>query len=679
MTIRAILLGLFGAAFVCGYTYINDVILQQTKFIGNHLPLSVFGGLLLFLFLVQPLLRRLRRRWTLAPAELTVILALTLSACVIPGSGLMRYFTPALMMPYHFERTEPGWAQSGLLASVPKPMMPDLSRDSDLVLNGFLQGLSDGDRHIGLADVPWHAWLRPLSFWIPLVFASWLCILGLSLVVHRQWSDHEMLPYPVAEFANVLVGEPAEGERPLFRQQAFLVGLGIVLAVHLNNYACVWFPDVFLNIPTRLDFLPLAKLFPTFVHGGGGWAWRPAIYFTVIAFAYFIANDVSLSLGIAPYLGTLVCGIAVARYDVSFNAGTGPFAPDIRTFLNFGAYLGVAISLVYSGRHYYLRTLRTAFKLHVDEPVTSTACRGARLALGSGVVFIVWAACGGMDWQLAAAFLAIILILSVVMARIIAETGVFFIQAFVFPCAVITGFFGNRAIGPSTAVLLCLMTVVVMQDWRETLMPFLVNGLRMTDLRGAPAGRVGLGIAAAILVGLAVALPTTLYFQYDRGADRTDYAVMWIPKLPFNEAIAMQQRLDAQELLDNAESVRGWKRFAAMRPWKPGVIGFVIGGTLVWILVVCRLKFPWWPLHPVMLLMWNSWAGRFFAFSFLLGCLIKWMVTKYGGPDTYRRLKPFMIGVIAGDMIGGLMPSLVAAAYYLVTGDLAPSFQIMPS
>ncbi|MBT3381983.1 MAG: hypothetical protein HN742_25735 [Lentisphaerae bacterium] len=224
MSLRAILLGLTGAAFVCGYTYVNDVVLKQTKFIGNHLPLSVFGGLVLFLLLVQPALRKLRERWALTPTELMVVLALTLSACVIPSSGLMRYFTPALMMPHHFERTEPGWRESGLVQSVPDRMLADISEDGDRALNGFVQGLSDGERRITVSDVPWHAWTRTLLFWVPLVLASWLCILGLALVVHRQWAHHEMLPYPVAKFANQLVSAPEPGQTPLLRQRPFLLG-----------------------------------------------------------------------------------------------------------------------------------------------------------------------------------------------------------------------------------------------------------------------------------------------------------------------------------------------------------------------------------------------------------------------------------------------------------------------
>jgi hypothetical protein len=55
--------------------------------------------------------------------------------------------------------------------------------------------------------------------------------------------------------------------------------------------------------------------------------------------------------------------------------------------------------------------------------------------------------------------------------------------------------------------------------------------------------------------------------------------------------------------------------------------------------------------------------------SFMIGWIIKTLVNKYGGEKMYQSLKPFMIGVIAGDMAGQFVPMLAGTVYYLVTGD----------
>ena len=89
-----------------------------------------------------------------------------------------------------------------------------------------MQGLSTGTEHISLGDVPWYAWVRTLAFWIPLVLSLWVAVVALAVVVHKQWADHEQLPYPIARFAAALM--PAEGEArgAIFRNRLFWIGAG---------------------------------------------------------------------------------------------------------------------------------------------------------------------------------------------------------------------------------------------------------------------------------------------------------------------------------------------------------------------------------------------------------------------------------------------------------------------
>ncbi|MFH1095539.1 MAG: DUF6785 family protein, partial [Candidatus Micrarchaeota archaeon] len=105
MTIRSIILGLLGVAFVCSYTYFNDHVMRQTFFVGNNMPISVYGLLVVFLLFVYPLLRRVSRRLALSRREIAIILVMTLAACAIPGSNLLRLFTQTLVLPHRFERT----------------------------------------------------------------------------------------------------------------------------------------------------------------------------------------------------------------------------------------------------------------------------------------------------------------------------------------------------------------------------------------------------------------------------------------------------------------------------------------------------------------------------------------------------------------------------------------------
>jgi len=44
-------------------------------------------------------------------------------------------------------------------------------------------------------------------------------------------------------------------------------------------------------------------------------------------------------------------------------------------------------------------------------------------------------------------------------------------------------------------------------------------------------------------------------------------------------------------------------------------------------------------------------------------------VNKYGGARVYQATKPFMIGILAGEMTARLVPMLVGSIVYFVTGQ----------
>ncbi|MDP7132300.1 MAG: hypothetical protein QF437_17540, partial [Planctomycetota bacterium] len=66
--------------------------------------------------------------------EVAVALGLVLMVCVIPGSGLMRTFTFALMLPNHLNKLEPGWRKEQVLSNVPEGMLVNPGKDEDKIL-----------------------------------------------------------------------------------------------------------------------------------------------------------------------------------------------------------------------------------------------------------------------------------------------------------------------------------------------------------------------------------------------------------------------------------------------------------------------------------------------------------------------------------------------------------------
>ncbi|MBN2449143.1 MAG: hypothetical protein JXR77_02070 [Lentisphaeria bacterium] len=676
MTLRAVLLGLLGAATVCGASFFNDRILRQTYLVGNNMPVSVYGSLILFVLLLNPLLRR----WHLKAGELTVILALTLAACCLPGSGLLRTFSSSLILPYHFEKLEPAWREQDVLSLVPKYMMADISNE-DEVLGNFVQGMGEPGRHVSPARVPWYAWVKPVVFWMPMVLTLWFAMIALSVMIHRQWSRNEHLPYPIAAFADSLLPETGRARPTLFGERLFWIGTLSVLGIHLNNYLYQWFPDYLIAIPVRFSFTPLAQFFPTLIRGGGWSLLTPTIYFTVIGICFFLPTDVSFTFGIGPVLWALVVGI-FAGYGVNLNnviegsywyTGLKP-----RMFILFGANVGLFLALLYSGRHFYLNVCRRALGLKGDADADPLSVWGCRFFAFFLLLFTAHLVVAGVDWQLAVMYSGVLVIFYVVMSRIVAEAGLFHVQSNIFPCCILWGFVGASALGPRMLLLLQVISMILVMDPRESLMPFMANSLKLLEMRREKLGRVAIWCAVAVVLGLVIALPLTLYIQYDQGSAIWEgWAEQAVPTMQFNNAIAVKRKLEAQGLQDSSMALAGWQRLGHLAPNGTCMWGFAAGLVLVLLFSSARLRFKRWPLHPLLFVTWCTTHIHAFAGAFLLGSLIKWGAVKYGGNRTYTRMRPLMIGLIAGEILGAVLPSIVAAITYALTGEPPKAFRVL--
>ncbi len=683
MTIRSVILGLLGACFICAVTYFNDGIMRQTYLIGNHMPVAVYAGLIVFVVLVNPLLRRMSPRWALTGGELAVILALTFAACCIPTSGFLRTFTPLVVLPHHYDRVEPGWSAQGVVDMLPDKLLVNVTpQNEERVLTGYMQGLprppqGESAGHISLFDVPWAAWSGTLWFWLPLTLSLWIALIGLSVVLHRQWSAHEQLPYPLATFAHSLMPGKDRSRSPVFKHRMFWIAAACVAVVHLNNCLHSYFPDHLVPVRTHIGLGSLIRLFPTLMKGEAGGMFSFTIYPTVIGLAYFLATDVSLSLGLVPYFYGYLTG-TFNRYGVSFSRG-GPLEPKIISFLHFGAFLATFISLFWIGRRYYIDVIRRALFIPARDKLDSAPVWGARVFLLGSITFALLLTSAQVDWQLAVILTILFIILFTVAARMLAETGIFFIIPRWFPGTILAGTLGYYALDPKTLAILLLVTTVLAIDPRECLMPFIVNAFKLVDLSGVRIGRTAICCTVALLLGMAVALPVTLYFQYDRGMNKLDtWATQNPPKFAFAETIRVRQRLIAQDKLEATESVSGWQRLRHLSPRGPLLIALAAGASLVAVCTFCRLHFPRWPIHPVVFLVWATYPGAALAGSFLLGWFVKVIVTKYGGAAAYQKFKPAMYGLIAGDMLGGVTPLLIGLLPYFITGEPPKTFWVTP-
>jgi len=776
---------LLGAAALSAFSYANDLFLQNTYLSSSYFPISAVGLLVIFSIAIHPWLRKVAPRLTLRRSEAAVAFGMMLISVYVPSRGLGHNFTNLLMLPWHYERTQPSWQgqdvrlaandlldvralasaldgpsvpepvrrlrpaeyapatdpalestllrwlnavilageleppagdvrphvravltvapgertdlqrarlaraalesafpglirprRAGVLELAPPRMLADPTRHPD-ALDGFVTGLG-GEAPLRVRDLPWAAWRRALIFWVPVILTLVLASLGLALVMHRQWTRHEHLPFPTMEFARSILPEADGRPAQLLRQRAFWICLGIVGAIHLVNYAHVWWPNTVIPINLRIELYPLVEMLPVLRQGWWWWPlFGPTIYFTGIGLAYFLANDVSFSLGVGPYIFCLISG-TIASYGIAM--GGGRLHPHMESFMNSGAYAGLFVMLVYSGRHYFRAAFSRGLGLPTSEAVEPHAVWGARAALLGFALLVVQIAAMGVEWPYAVLYTFWLLLVPLVTGRMLAESGVFFINPRTYPCALLWGFFGVAALGRQPLLVMALFTIALLIHASLAVLPFAVSAFRVAEDTDVKPGRMALGGGLAVLVALAVMIPANLTVQYRHGAFRAgdSWTSQFVPRQAFDNAVFVTRQLESQGVLETSDAAAGLARWKLAAPRRSSALVFGIAFALVVLFGILRHRFAGWPFHPVMFAMFAVWPAPQVGLSFLLGWLIKSFVMKYGGARLYQSLKPAMLGLIAGEVLGALIPALVGLIYYAFTGTRAPTYTVLP-
>ena len=100
-------------------------------------------------------------------------------------------------------------------------------------------------------DLPLAAWVGPAKVWFPILIVSFVFLISICRMVHRQWSEHEQLSYPIAEFANSLMkNDLGRSMSDVFYNRQFWIAFGIVFFIHMVNGGSLYLPN-WIKIPTE--------------------------------------------------------------------------------------------------------------------------------------------------------------------------------------------------------------------------------------------------------------------------------------------------------------------------------------------------------------------------------------------------------------------------------------------
>jgi hypothetical protein len=671
MTFRAVFIGVLGAvAFAAGGRYANMYV-PGVLMVRGHMPVTVFGLLIVFVIGINPLIGMLRKSWKFKPSEVALILALLLAVSSIIDAGLTRYFPSVCVFPLQTEPTRPGWVTTKVVSYVPAEMMANDGKYSREVVQNYVTPMGKKGEPIGFSEVPWYAWRKPLIFWGLVIGLTFTAVIGLSVVVHRQWARRERIKYPLAEIASSLLVQDEMGRTKIFQNKLFWLGMVLPLFIALLRTIGLWHPDM-ITIPLNFDFPAIREAYPKLmVTEGATYLSKLEIYPAVVGLAFILGSDIGLSLGVAGPISVFVLyGLTVVGVDMSGSGLEGsPMA-----WSTFGGYVAFALMLVYIGRRYYWQTAREALTFVKCQETDGAAVWGLRVFVlcATGVVLMLMLV--GLAWHIAIVVVLTVMLAYFVMARLNAEAGAFFYKPSWALTGILLGMYGFSALGPKGFMTVGLVFWVLTGDPFECLMPFVVNGLKTSSDTGLKTGKIGLLLGITMLAALAVTIPTALWSDYNNQAFTTGGRYS---HQSYESAERNIKKLDLAGELDKVTKYTSWERLKNIRPEGRFLVSAAIGFVLVLILASVRLRLTWWPLHPLVVLTFGAFllVGKYGG-SFLMGWLIKTLVTRLAGPSKYAIMRPLMMGVIVGDLLGGFLTTCTLWSYYLITGVQGPNWRL---
>ncbi|MCG8449206.1 MAG: hypothetical protein MI725_06455, partial [Pirellulales bacterium] len=558
----------------------------------------------------------------------------------------------------------------------------DLRPESQSVADQLLTG-GDSGRLLDLKQVPWDALWPTIRGWFPLIVTFSLASLCLALIVHPQWSRNELLPYPIVNVVCELTRR-SEGQLlpDVIHCRLFWVGFVAILMLHVINGLAVWYLGS-PSIPLIFDFTPLIQLWPAAGRAPlGTYTFTPRIYPSAVAMMFFVIAPVSLSLGLSHYVFTAIGAIAVSR---GVYMPYTKFSPNAMNEFRFGAFVAAGVVIAYIGRAFYGAVARAAIGLrHSKVPTYSIwATRMLPIFLALSVAMLVRF---GLDWILATLLISMCLLVTFVLARIVSETGLFFVSNPFVPVAVFLGVLGFDVVGPTGLLLVSVAGFLLIGDMREALLPYLINSLKLaeraeptSDLAKRAPRLITPALVAMMLLSLGIAGVVTLGIQYSRGADRFDtYARDYVPRQPFDVLAVELSEAEIHSDVAQSISTRGVSKLTLFDPLSSGMLWSCVGAATVLLFAVARLRIAWWPLHPVMFLVLGMWIMAMLGFSCLLGWFLKTLIVRLGGTRALRLILPMAVGVIAADLAGAMLWMIVGTIFFTITGTTPPSYWVFP-
>jgi len=519
----------------------------------------------------------------------------------------------AITFPFWFATEENRWSEL-LWPNLPTWLTV---RDPE-VIAGYYMGRSNPytGRVVG-------AWAGPALWWAAIVGSlMWVC-LCLNSIVRRRWGDEEKLPFPLVTVP-VQIADERYG---LLRSKLFWIGVGMAGGLELWNTLAGLIPAL-PGVPLFYDYTAhVQHRHPwNFIRYCGLW-WAPF----AIGLCYLMPLDLTLSLFIFGLMWP-------AQYVLSGRLGwaTSPWwGMPYGDQQAAGALMALFMSVLWLDRRYLVEVLRRAAGLRSSLPDDGEEALGYRAAVVgvlAGVGFLWWVlARAGMQHWVVGAFLVLYLVMTSVLSRIRAHLGPPSneIHGTAMPHAMLGMLAGSRSMSAGSLGTLALLRPLLWEQ-RNHPSPVQIEALKMAEGGRMERRRLAVVMAAAAPVAVLCYFWAQLHLGYNLGLGTVN-AHHWNITVP---------RAIAQGLHDDLQYPSA--------PNSAGILATGVGAVFTVVLMWLKMRFQWWPLHPVAFPIALSWAIDSMRPALLLVWIIKGVLLRYGGLRMHRQALPLFLGLIAG-------------------------------
>lgn len=598
-----------------------EVIALVTQIAESVPPIPALAALL-FLVGLNAVVRKWRGKPLLPPSQILMVFSFLAISLAILGPGIARFLFSNLTAPLYYASPENSF--SDLHPYIPSWFVPK----DPAVIKGFYEGSKAG--------VPWGAWIVPLGLWLVFFSLLWVTLLCMTLLVRRQWMEHEKLSFPQLYLPQQIV----EGRVGFFRNPIMWMGFGLAAVYDLVNIMHAFVPSI-PSLGMAFDLGVNLKEKPWDALAGLTLYLRPEM----VGLGYLVSLEVSFS---AWFFSLLLRAEAVMGRALAWDIPQFPFAQE----QGMGAYIALAALLLWGA----LKPLREAWTQKDRTRFTPEERWALAGLIGGFIGLVLWCRVAGMAVWMAALFFALVIGVALVYCRIRAETGVPLIWGFPFGqhyefILNATGSHTLLAGGPSSLVVLTNL-VFLSRGYFPALAAYQLEALRLGENAGMKRRSILTWVLLAVPAGFLISYVVLLVTYYNKGAANIGLWGTWAAIPLFQGAVTAAHSFSTPK----------WEALSASGVGLLFAVGLV---GLRWVWFGC-------PFHPLGYAMATSYGDLFWG-PFLMVWLLKWMILRYGGNKLYTRLIPGFLGLALGHFF---IAGVVWGAFGAYVPEALPGYQV---